>query len=407
MVTYQPRVDIPACAGGKPVRDNFLPFSSPKLSDSEIQAVVDTLRSGWLTTAGRTREFENNFASYVETENCVGLNSCTAGLFLSLKVLEIEPGDEVITTPLTFASSVNVIEHLGARPIFADVDPQTGNINPENISSAITDKTRAILPVHLYGRPCNMTAIRDIATTNGLSIIQDCAHAIETEWDGRKVATYGDICAYSFYATKNITTGEGGMIATDREEWADKIRILALHGLDKSAYDRYSSGGKSSYDLEAPGYKFNMPDISAALGIEGLRRIDERHRRRAEICDMYTAALHDLPGLTLPPEPEQDTRHARHLFPVLVNSETSGISRGKFIEALADENIGSGIHFTPVHCFSYYREKYGYKAGDYPNALYIGENTCSLPLTPYLGNADVEDVITAVRKIILHFSSMK
>ncbi len=404
MLTSQPRVELPALAGGEPVRGDYLSFSKPKLSDNEIGAVVDALRSGWLTTAGRTREFENNFCLYTGSRHAVALNSCTAGLFLSLKLLNAGPGDEVITTPLTFAASVNVIEHLGAKPVFADIDPVTWCIDPEQIRKKITKATIAVIPVHLYGRPCNMDTLCKIASENGIRIVQDCAHAIEGEWMTRNIATYGDLACYSFYATKNITTGEGGMVVTDNEEWANRLRTLALHGLDKSAYDRFSDGARAGYDLKEPGYKFNMPDIIAALGVEGLKLVEKRLERREAIWAKYMDELADLPGLTLPAEPESGSRHARHLFVCLLDPKKAGIDRDKMIEALSKENIGSGIHYTPVHFFTYYREKYRIPETDLPVAGRIGMNVFSLPLTPYLSDRDVDDVIRAVRRIVLHYS---
>jgi len=405
MIMSQRRVDLPAIAGGDPVRSDFLSFSQPKLSEQEITAVVETLRSGWLTTAGRAREFEDSFSRHANTRYAVALNSCTAGLFLSLKALNIEPGDEVITTPLTFPASVNVIEHCGATPVFADVEPVTGNVDPNRVAEKVTGKTRVILPVHLYGRPCDMGALRTIADSRHLQIVQDCAHAIESEWKDRKLATYGDFACYSFYATKNVTTGEGGMVLTDNEAWADHIRILALHGLDKSAYDRYSEGGRVSYDLKEPGYKFNMPDTAAALGIEGMKLLNQRFERRVEIWNRYKSGLAGLPGLQLPAESPPGTIHARHLFVCRLDPDKAGIDRDTMIESLAKENIGSGIHFTPVHTFTYYREKYGISDDDLPVASEMGRRVFSLPLTPYLTDDDVEDVIRAVRRIILHFGS--
>jgi dTDP-4-amino-4,6-dideoxygalactose transaminase len=405
MIMSQRRVDLPAIAGGDPVRSDFLSFSQPKLSEQEITAVVETLRSGWLTTAGRAREFEDSFRKHANTKHAVALNSCTAGLFLSLKVLNIGPGDEVVTTPLTFPASVNVIEHCGATPVFADVEPVTGNIDPNHVAEKVTSKTRVILPVHLYGRPCDMGALRTIADSRHIQIVQDCAHAIESEWKGRNVATYGDLACYSFYATKNVTTGEGGMVLTDNSAWADHIRILALHGLDKSAYDRYSEGGQASYDLKEPGYKFNRPDTAAALGVEGMKLLEKRYERRVEVWNRYMADLADLPGLGLPEEPSPNMKHARHLFVCTIDPDKAGLDRNEMIDALAKENIGTGIHFTPVHTFTYYREKYGITDDDLPVASEMGRRVFSLPLTPYLSDDDVEDIIRAVRRIILHYSS--
>jgi len=404
MVTSRPQVELPALEGGEPVRGKFLSFSQPRLSAEEIGSVVATLESGWLTTAGKAREFEKAFCKYTGTSHAVALNSCTAGLFLSLKVLGVGPGDEVITPSLTFAAGVNMIEHVGAKPVFADIDPVTWCVGPSEVVKKVTKRTKAIMPVHTYGRPCDISSLREICDEAGLGLIQDCAHAIESEYGGRNVASWGDLACYSFYATKNLTTGEGGMVATDNEEWADRLRVLALHGLDRNAYDRYSEGGKAGYDIKEPGYKFNMPDITAALGVEGLKKIEPRHRRRAEIWARYTEELSALPGLTLPAEPDLGTRHGMHLYVCVIDPEKAGLDRDTMIEALTRENIGTGIHYTPVHSFTYYQEKYGIPDTDLPNTTTVGMNTFSLPFTPFLEDNDVSDVIRAVRKIFLHYS---
>ncbi len=404
MLASTSRKDLPALAGGMPVRDQFLHLAQPKLSEQEIAAVDDTLRSGWLTTASRTKEFESRFCRYVDSEHAVALNSCTAGLFLSLKILGVGPGDEVITTPLTFAASANVIEHVGAKPVFADIDSDTWCISPSEVSKCVTEATRALMVVHAYGRPCNMDALTQIARDHNLAIIQDCAHAIEAEWRGKKLGSMGDLACYSFYATKNLTTGEGGMVTTRSEEWADRIRVMALHGLNKAAYDRYSEGGQVGYDIEEPGYKFNMPDIMAALGLEGLSLLEDRLKIREKIWDRYMEDLAGLPGLTLPPKPEAETRHARHLFTCAVNPAEAGLDRDTMIAALKAENIGTGIHFIPVHRFSYYRKKYGIEPDKLPKASLLGERIFSLPLNPYLSDDDVSDVIRAVRRVVLYHS---
>jgi len=383
------------------VRREFLHFARPQLTENEISAVVDALRSGWLTTAGRAREFEKAFGKYVHAEHAVALNSCTAGLFLSMKVLGIGPGDEVITTPFTFAATVNTIEHTGAKPVLVDIQPDSGNIEPALVEKAISPRTKAIMPVHVAGRPCDMDSLLRIAREKGLYIVQDCAHAIESEWRATNVGSLGDLACYSFYATKNVTTGEGGMVTTGRQDWADRLRTLALHGLDKTAYDRYAAGGQAHYDLKEPGYKFNMPDTAAALGNEGLKLIEERHKRRSDIWNRYRDELGDLPGLGMPPRPEPDTRHAYHLF-ICTIEPSPELDRDRMIECLGAENIGTGIHFAPVHFFSYYRNKYHINREDLPNATWLGERVFSLPLTPFLSDQDVDDVVRAVRKIVLY-----
>lgn len=402
MLSSLPRTELPAFLGGSPVRSEFLHFAQPKLSENEIASVVETLRSGWLTTAGKAKQFEESFSKYTGASHAVALNSCTAGMFLSLKVLGIGPGDEVITTPFTFVATSNCIEHTGARPVFVDIDPHTWCIDPALIEKAITPSTKAILPVHIYGNSCDMDALIAITRKHKLAIVQDCAHAIETGWNGQNVGSMGDLACYSFYATKNVTTGEGGMVVTNNADWACHLRVLALHGMDRAAYDRYHSGGKASYDVHEPGYKYNMPDTAAALGIEGLKLIEERHQRREQIWDRYIAELGDLPGLILPPEQVSHTRHARHLFGCSLIPETAGLDRDTMVDSLKAENIGTGIHFTPIHFFDYYKNKYNLHPDDLPNASRLGSQAFSLPLTPFLSNADVADVIRAVRRIILY-----
>jgi dTDP-4-amino-4,6-dideoxygalactose transaminase len=396
--------DLPALFGGSPVRTEFLHFARPKLSDSEIESVVETLKSGWLTTAGRAKEFEESFKKYTGSDNAIALNSCTAGLFLALKALGIGPGDEVITTPLTFVATVNVIEHVGAKPVLVDIDPVSWCIDPGQVEKHVTSRTKAIMPVHLYGHPCNMDALRAIADAHGIAIVQDCAHAIETEWDGTNVGKLGDLACYSFYATKNVTTGEGGMVTTDDTAVADRLRVLALHGLDKSAYNRFEAGGRVQYDVHEPGYKYNMPDILAALGVEGLKLAEDRHARREEIWKRYVDELEELPGLTPPPECESRHRHARHLFSCAIDPEIAGLNRDGMLKGLAAENIGSGLHYMPVHYFDFYKTKYKLNASDLPNTSLIGSRIFSLPLTPFLSDEDVGDVIRAVNRIIKHHS---
>jgi len=395
-----------------PRRSEFLLFGAPDIREPEIQEVVDTLRSGWLSSGPRCRRFEQLFCEYIGCEHAVALNSCTAGLELALEALGIGPGDEVITTPLTFCATANVIVHRGAKPVFVDVVRDTGNIDPEQVSQAITHRTKAILPVHLYGRPCAMDELVAIAREHGLYVIEDAAHATEAWYRGRKIGTIGDITVYSFYATKNLVTGEGGMLVTDNKTVADEVSIKHLHGLSRDAWKRYSEAGFQPYDVVAAGYKYNMMDIQAALGIHQLARLEENLKIRKRHWRAYDAAFAGLEGITIPQctaasSPFGRTRHARHLYTILLDHERLKISRREFMRSLQKENIGTGIHFTALHLLSFYQDTFGYKRGDFPNAEFISDRTVSLPLSSALDQQDIDDVIYAVRKVVASRESPK
>lgn len=391
-----------AIEGGKPVRDNFLVFGSPRIEEPEIQEVVDSLRSGWLSTGPKVARFEDMFREYIGSKYALALNSCTAGLHLSMIVSGVKEGDEVITSPMTFAATANAILHTGARPVFADVDGDTMNIDPERIRAAVTPKTKAIIPVHMAGRPCDMDPILQIASEHNLLVIEDAAHAIEAEYKGRKIGNVGDLTCFSFYVTKNIITGEGGMVTTNNDEWAAEIQMYGLHGLSRGAWRRYSDEGFKHYRVMLPGYKYNMMDLQAAIGIHQLPRVNDYHKRREEVWARYDQAFDDLPVI-LPAPTEPETKHARHLYTLLLNIDRLRVNRDEFQEALFKENIGTGIHFIALHLHPYYAETFGYKRGDFPDAEFISDRTISLPLSAKLTDKDVEDVIRAVRKVILHY----
>jgi dTDP-4-amino-4,6-dideoxygalactose transaminase len=379
------------------VRKTFLVFGSPLIEEPEIAEVVDCLRSGWVSTGPRVGKFEDMFRDYAGAKYARALASCTAGLHLSMLVSGIKPGDEVITTPMTFAATANVITHVGAVPVFADVDRATMNIDPEEIRRRLTPKTRAVIPVHFAGRPCAMDPILEIARKRGLVVIEDAAHAIESAYRGRKVGSIGDLTCFSFYVTKNIITGEGGMVTTGNPEWAEKIEMYGLHGLNKGAWRRYTDDGFKHYEVIYPGYKYNMTDLQAAIGIHQLPRIGRYLKRREEIWRRYDEAFRGLP-LIVPAPPEPHTVHARHLYAPLVDIDALGRSRDEVQQALHRDNIGTGIHFVSVHLHRYYGERYGYRRGDFPNAEFISDRTISLPLSAKLTDEDVEDVVAAVRK---------
>lgn len=384
-----------------PVRskDNFLVFGSPMIEDAEIQEVVHSLKSGWLGTGPKVAQFENDFKAYKNASHAVAVNSCTAALHLSMLAAELEPSDEVITTPLTFCATVNTIIHAGATPVLTDVDPMTMNIDPEQVEVRITSKTKAIIAVHFAGRPCDMDALCLIAKRHNLKLIEDCAHAIETEYKGRKAGTIGDFGCFSFYVTKNIVTGEGGMILCRQEHDASRIKVLALHGMSKDAWKRFGDEGYKHYYVTECGFKYNMMDLQGAIGLHQLKRVDKYWQRRQEIWQRYNDAFADLP-IELPASPEVNTRHAYHLYTVLIDETKTGLSRDEFLNRMTAENIGVGVHYLSIPEHPYYQQKFTWKLSDYPVATKIGRQTVSLPLSAKLTDSDVDDVIKAVKKVL-------
>lgn len=380
-------------------RKEFLVFGAPKISEDEIAEVVATLRSGWIGTGPRAQEFERRFAEYVGAKHAVALNSCTAGLHLALKVAGVSPGDEVITSPMTWCATANVIVHLAAKPVFADVDQRTGNLLPEAVAEAVTARTRAILPVHFAGRACDMDALVEIARRRKLKIICDAAHAIETTWRGRRSGTLGDLSAYSFYANKNITTAEGGMAVTDDPALANRLRILSLHGVSADAWKRFRADGPAHVQVVEPGFKYNMADVQAALGLRQLEKIETWHRRREELWAFYDRELAGLPLLT-PPGAEAGCRHARHLYTVLVDDTRTKVTRDALREALKVRKIGTGLHYVALHLQPYYVRAFDFKRGDFPNAEFISDRTLSLPLTPSMSDEDARDVVQALKEAL-------
>jgi dTDP-4-amino-4,6-dideoxygalactose transaminase len=395
-------VEKPALEGGRPSRKDFLIFGSPLIGEEEIAEVVATMRSGWIGTGPKVNRFEELFREYTGAKYAAALNSCTAALHLSMIVAGIGPGDEVITTPLTFCATANTVLHAGATPTFVDIDRETMNIDPEQIEKAITKNTKAILPVHLAGRPCRMDRIMALAREHGLLVIEDAAHCIEGKIGGHKIGNIGDLTCFSFYVTKNLVTGEGGMVTTNNPEWADKIRMYGLHGMSRDAWKRYSDEGFKHYQVVFPGYKYNMMDIQASMGIHQMMRLQKTLQRREEIWRRYDAAFADLP-LVLPKAADQDTLHARHLYTPLLKLEELRLSRDDIMNALYKENIGTGIHYISLHLHEYYVKRFGFKKDDYPNAAYVSDRTISLPLSAKLADQDVSDVINAVTKILNYY----
>ena len=381
------------------MRKNFLVFGSPMIEQPEIDEVVASLKSGWIGTGPKVHKFEEMFKEYKGRRFAIALNSCTSALHLSMLVIGIKPGDEVIVPAMTFAATANAVIHTGGIPIFADCEKDTMNIDPEDIERKITSKTKAIIPVHFAGRACNMDAIMNIAKRHNLRVIEDCAHAIESECKGKKTGTFGELGCFSFYVTKNIVTGEGGMVITDNEDYANQIKILALHGMSKDAWRRFSDEGYKHYQVVYSGFKYNMMDIQAAIGIHQLPRIEKYWKRRQKIWNRYNEAFKDLPVFT-PAPVEPNTRHAYHLYTLLLDIDNLKITRDKFLDEMTKQNIGVGVHYIALHLHPYYQKIFGYKKGDFPNAEWISDRTVSLPISAKLTDEDVEDVIEAVRTIV-------
>ena len=380
-------------------RNTFLPYAIPLIDENDINEVVDTLKSGWVAKGPRTMEFEKRFAEYVGAKYAIAMNSATAALHIALIAAGIKAGDEVITTSMTFTATVNTIVHVGAIPVFVDIDPETGCIDADKIEEKITEKTKAIVPVHYTGHACDMDKIRAIADKYNLFVSEDAAHAIETYYKGNLIGKKGDCASFSFYATKNICTGEGGMLTTNRDDIAEKARVMSLHGMSKAAWNRYGKGGSWRYDIEYPGFKYNMFDIQAALAKTQMDKLDFMQARRKEIVKAYNEAFNRLDGVKIPIEREYTT-HSWHLYILRLELDKLTIDRDKFIELMGEANIGTSVHFIPVHLMSFYRNNYGCKEGDLPLTEKYFDSIVSLPLYPKMTDRDVKDVIDVVTSII-------
>jgi perosamine synthetase len=385
-----------------PTHSEFISFHRPVIGDDEIQSVVETLRSGWLTTGPKVKRFEEDFARYVGCSHAVAVNSGTAALHLGLDAVGIKEGDEVIVPAMTFAATAEVVLYFKAKPILVDCRRDTLNLDPTKIEAAITPKTKAIIPVHIGGQPCEMDRISDIAKKYNLKVIEDAAHALPASDGSRRVGTIGDITCFSFYATKTITTGEGGMATTENSDWAERMRMMSLHGISHDAWKRYTKEGSWYYEILYPGFKYNLTDIAAAIGIEQLKKCDEFWEARQRVAMSYAQAFSDLQEIQLPAY-RKDVQHAWHLFVIQLNLECLKIDRNEFIEALREKGIGTSVHFIPLHLHPYYRDKFGYKPEDFPNASEAFEHIVSLPIYPKMTEAHVRDVIVAVRQIVQEY----
>ena len=392
-------MDKPAIEGGKPIRKEFLPFARPVIDDIEINNVLTVMKSGWLTTGPQTMKFEKKFREFIGSRYAVAVNSCTAALHLSLIGCGVKEGDEVITTTNTFCSSANVIVWQKAKPILVDIEEGTYNIDASKIEEKITERTKAIMPVHYGGQPCDMDPIIELAEKYGLKVIEDSAHSIGSEYKGRKIGTIGDTTCFSFYATKNLTTGEGGMLVTDHKKIAETAMLLRLHGIDKDAWKRYNAQGSWYYEVKSAGYKYNMTDVQAAIGLGQLEKIKKFNERRQEIAKIYDRAFEKIPEI-IPPLKKKDRVHVYHLYPIRIDTEALKINRAKFIEALKAENIGTSVHFIPLHLHPFYQKTFSYKADDFPVAQKVYQGIVSIPMFPAMTDRDAEDVIIAIERLI-------
>jgi dTDP-4-amino-4,6-dideoxygalactose transaminase len=379
------------------MRQEFLTFGAPLIGEEEIAEVVACLRSGWIGTGPRVAEFEKQFRDYRRMRHAVAVNSCTAGLHLSLLAAGLKAGDEVITTPMTFCATVNAIIHAGLNPVLADVDPLTQNLDPREVEKRITPRTRALLVVHFAGRPCDMDALGALARKHDLKIIEDCAHATEAMYRDRPLGSFGDFGCFSFYVTKNMTTGEGGMVVTNSDESQAKVKMQALHGLTRDAWNRFGGEGYRHYEVMDCGFKYNMTDLQAAIGIHQLRRLEDNWTRREAVWNRYMEELAPLP-VTLPAAPEQGTRHSYHLFTLLIDPEACGRTRDEFVQNMTRSRIGVGVHYVSIPEHPYYQREFGWTPADFPHAARIGRQTVSIPLSAKLSDADVADVIEAVQQ---------
>ena len=377
-------------------KNPFIPFSRPWIDDTEIEAVSQVLASKWISTGNRVREFERAFAEYLGVKHAIAVSSCTAALHLSLVVAGISSDDEVITTPYTFTATAEAIRYVGAKPVFVDICPDTLNIDTSKIEQAITARTKAILPVHIAGIPCDMNALQDISQRYHLTLIDDAAHAIPAEYSGQYIGSIGDLSAFSFYANKNLTTGEGGMITTNSDAFAAPLRTMRLHGIDKDAWARQSQRNIWHYDIATEGYKYNMTDIQAAMGVCQLMKLNKQHERRRNFAQIYQMELAKFPQISTPIAPDNPREHAWHLYIIQLHTG----NRDEFVAALREANIECSVHYIPLHLFEFYQERYGYRVGDFPSAEAAFERVVSLPLHPGLTEAEIHVVIDVIGKTL-------
>lgn len=384
-------------------RTEYLPFARPDIDQREIEAVTEVLTSGWLTTGTKTLEFERRFAEYVGAKHAIAVNSATAAMHLALEAIGLKAGDEVITSTFTFAATAEVVRYFDAKPVLVDIDPITLNIDPRMVEEAVTPRTRAIIPVHVGGLACDLDAIQAIADRHNLYVIEDAAHALPTYYKNRLIGSISDFTTYSFYATKTLATGEGGMITTNNDEWADRCRVMRLHGISKDAWKRYTGEGSWYYEIVAPGFKYNLTDIAAAMGLVQLEKLVGMNNRRQEIARKYDAAFVPHPALETP-KLSVDSTHPYHLYILRLNLDGLTVDRNTFIDYLRKANIGVSVHWMPLHMHPYYRETYGYRVEDYPVAYEQYQRVISLPIYSAMSDEDTSYVTEAITQIADHFS---
>lgn len=395
-------MEKPAIEGGQPIRNKFLPYGNQWINEDEINEVIDSLKSDWITTGPKMLHFEEDFKKYIGSKYAVAVNSGTAALHISTSSIDINPGDEVITTPLTFIASANCVVYRGGTPILADIKKDTYNIDPNEIRKKITSKTKAIIPVHFTGQPCDMDEICEIAEENDLYIIEDAAHAIDAEYKGKKIGNISDLTIFSFHPVKNITTAEGGMVTTNFDELNESLLMFRTHGISKDAEKRFGKSGDFYYDMKCLGFRYNLSELHASLGIHQLNKLEDFQKRRREIVNIYNKELQNLEEITLP-YVKENVKHSWHLYLIQLNLEKLKVNRDHIFKALREENIGVNVHYIPVHYHSYYKNKFGLREGILPNVEWLFPRLLTIPLFPKMSDNDVYDVINAIEKVIKYY----
>jgi len=395
-------MEKPAIEGGKPVREKFLPYGTQWLDENEIEEVVDSIKSSWITTGPKMRRFEEDFKTFRGSKYAIAVNSGTAALHICTSSIDIIPGDEVITTPLTFVASANCVVYRGGTPILADIKRDTYNIDPDEIRKKITSKTKAIIPVHFTGQPCDMDEINEIAEEHDLFVIEDAAHAIDAEFKGKKVGNISDLTIFSFHPVKNMTTAEGGMVTTNNDDLNEKLLMFRTHGISKDANKRFGKSGGYEYDMQYLGYRYNLSELHSALGIHQLKKLESFQKRRREIVKIYNKELQSIEGITIP-YVRKDVKHSWHLYIIQLDIENLQVSRDHIFKALREENIGVNVHYIPVHYHSYYQQKFGLKKGIVPNVEWLFPRIITIPLFPRMKDKDVYDVINALEKVLNYY----
>jgi dTDP-4-amino-4,6-dideoxygalactose transaminase len=401
-------VPSPACGRGKGeglkfkenfMSEDFLPFSRPSISQAAIDDVVACLKSGWITTGPRVAQFTQALQEYFQAPHVLPLSSATAGLHLALLAMDLQPGDEVITSPLTFVATLNTIVLAGGKPVLVDIDPHTLNMDMNQLENAITPRTRVIMPVHFAGLAVDLDPVYELATHYGLRVLEDAAHAIGAQYKNKRIGSFGDTQVFSFHPNKNMTTGEGGCVVTRDQRLAEQIARLRFHGIDRSAWDRYGKSGSQEYDVVIPGYKYNMMDIQAAIGIHQLQELDGFIARRQALAARYQQALSDWMQWRLPKTPDYEHLHAWHIYTPLINEDKARMNRNEFMQAMKDRNIGTGLHYKAVHLYPYYRQTFGFNLGDFPHAEDVCERIVSLPLFPAMTDSEHDRVLDVMYSI--------